>query len=90
MPRYVQFPRSNVAGKVPDRVDPGSFTVNWADRKIYTGGPNGEPILMSYRLSDYDSTRSYRQQDVAYFGGSLWRCTVAFATGTFNPPSGRS
>ena len=84
MPRYVQFPRSNVAGNIPTNIEPGSFAINWADRKIYTGGPNGEPILQAYRLSDFDPTRAYREQDIMYYEGSLWRCDVGFTTGTFS------
>ena len=85
MPRYVQFPRSNVPGATPEAIDPGSFAINWADRKIFTGGPNGETILQAYRLSDFDVNRAYREQDIMYHEKSLWRCTVDFAQGPFNP-----
>ena len=85
MPRYVQFPRSNVAGGVPTEIDHGSFAVNTVDRKVYVGGPGREPLLMAYRVADFDPDRGYRVQDIAYHEGSLWRCKVSFTTGQFNP-----
>lgn len=82
MPSYPKFPRSNVPGQVPSSLDPGSFAINWADRKIFVGGPSGAPILAGFPLRDFRDSSAYRVGDVVVHDNAIWRCRVSFL-----PPS---
>jgi microcystin-dependent protein len=78
MTSYPKFPRSNIPGEVPVSLDPGSFGVNWADRKIFVGGPTGVPQLVGFPLRDFRETSAYRVGDVVIQNSRIWRCDTAF------------
>jgi hypothetical protein len=85
MPSHPRFPRSSVSGLIPTSVDPGSPAFNWADQKMYVGGPGGAPVLIGFPVRDFRTTRAYRLEDVVYYDGVLWRAKVDVVTaGAFN------
>jgi len=80
-PARVGFPKSNVSGAVPDVIAPGSFAVNWADKKIYVGGSGGNPIRFSQWFEDWSQAKAYRTGDFSFSGGDLWRATADITAG---------
>jgi hypothetical protein len=77
MPRHVRFPRSETSGLIPNSVEPGSPAFNVTDQKVFVGGAAGQPVLVGFPVRDFRSTRTYRQEDVVYHDGVLWRARVA-------------
>ena len=72
-PARARFPRSSMTGNVPDVVAAGSLSINWPDKKIYVGGPNGVPIRFSQFLEDWATSKAYKSGDFVIFQGDIWR-----------------
>ena len=86
MPTYSTFPRSNVPGKIPDYLDPGSIGTNWADGKLFVGGPTGVAQLVGFPLRNFSQTSAYRKEDVVVHENRIWQCQIEFLSpGSFNP-----
>lgn len=81
-PARVRFPRSDVTGAVPLSLAPGSFALNWADRKIYVGDEGGQPVRFGQWLDDWDPTLSYRIGDFVLRNNEIYRATMDMAAGT--------
>lgn len=75
-PARVRFPRQTITGTVPDRIAPGSLSINFADRKMHTGDPGGQPVLISQLIRDWDFALAYRVNDLAIRGGVIIRALV--------------
>jgi hypothetical protein len=81
-PARVRFPRSIDTGVVPTVLAPGSFAVNWADRKVYVGDAAGIPIRFSQWVDDWSPTLAYREGDFVINDGELYRALVDLPPGT--------
>lgn len=85
-PARVRFPRSNVTGKVPVALAPGSFAVNWMDRKLYVGDAAGEPVRITQWLQDWQSNLAFRKGDHVTVDTQLYRARRDIPANTpFNP-----
>lgn len=81
-PARVRFPRSADTGVVPVNLAPGSFAVNWADRKIYVGDAAGQPIVFSQWLQEWSPVRAYRTGDIVLRNDEQYRATRDLSPGT--------
>lgn len=81
-PARVRFPRSNVTGKAPDTLAPGSLAINWEDRKIFVGDAGGKPIRIAQYLRDWSVARAYRRDDFVLFELRIYRALRDLAAGT--------
>lgn len=74
-PARVRFPRSNITGRFPELLEPGSAAINWPDRKVYFGDPAGVPKLFSQLIDDWDQNLAYYLGDFAVRDGEIIRAT---------------
>lgn len=75
-PARIRWPRSNITGAEPDTLAPGSMAVNWADKKVFVGGPNALPVRFSQWLEEWEQVRTYRVGDFVLERGEIWRARV--------------
>lgn len=83
-PSRAQFERFNVAGQAPSIGQPGSFALNVVDRKLWSFGPTGSPVLLAYDISDHDTDRSYSTGQLVVQDGALWRANTNLTPGAFD------
>jgi hypothetical protein len=81
-PARVRFPRSSDTGVVPAALAPGSFAINWADKKLYVGDASGVPLRITQWIEDWTSTRAYRQGDFVIRDAEMYRARVDLPVNT--------
>ena len=81
MTRRVQFQRSSVTGAIPESVPPGAPAFNWADKKMYVGGPGGAPAFALQRIDNWSNSQVYRARDFVIHADNLWRAKVDIPAG---------
>lgn len=77
-----QFVRSNVPGAIPGLLSPGSFAINWPDRKLYVGDGGGNPLLFSHHIYDWQLGSAYAEGDFVAKEGDLLRARQAIPANT--------
>lgn len=87
MTRRVQFQRSSVTGTVPDELKAGTPAFNWADKRMWVGGPGDTPSFSIRKIDDWDELCVYRQGDFTIYAEDLYRARVDIPAGVGFRPS---
>ena len=81
MTRKPQFPRSSVTGEIPNPLQAGVPAFNWADDRIWVGGPGNTVDFSIRKVDDFDQSLVYRSKDIVRYDGDLWMANKDIAAG---------